>query len=213
MWPKCLLFTYYLWSLFKIDISIFNTSPLNEKTGQSWVYFRDDMCFLQWWFLFSIPSRITGCLDLKTSVWEGQYNLMWQVWVFTYDWFFFVPMICSPPGSSVHGILQARILEQVAMLSSRESAWPRDWTHISCVSCMAVRFFTTETPGKPLSMVQGSQNSTKMLCSRNIMYGGRPFIFAFIFFMWKSSQDTFSEGAGPLLPCKHAVYLEVQSLC
>ena len=77
---------------------------------------------------------------------------------------------------------------------------------------LAVRFFTTETPGKPLSMVQGSQNSTKMLCSRNIMYGGRPFIFAFIFFMWKSSQDTFSEGAGPLLPCKHAVYLEVQFL-
>ena len=33
---------------------------------------------------------------------------------------------CSPPGSSVHGILQARILEWVAMLSSRESSQPRD---------------------------------------------------------------------------------------
>ena len=35
-------------------------------------------------------------------------------------------MDCSPPGSPVHGILQARILEWVAMPSSRESSWPRD---------------------------------------------------------------------------------------
>ena len=36
------------------------------------------------------------------------------------------PMDCSPPGSSVHGILQARILEWVAMLSSRGSSSSRD---------------------------------------------------------------------------------------
>ena len=42
------------------------------------------------------------------------------------------PMDCSPPGSSVHGISQARILEWVAISSSRESSWPRDWTLISC---------------------------------------------------------------------------------
>ena len=42
------------------------------------------------------------------------------------------PMDWSPPGSSVHGILQARILEWVAISSSRESSWPRDWTLISC---------------------------------------------------------------------------------
>ena len=36
------------------------------------------------------------------------------------------PMVCSPPGSSVHGILQARILEWVTMRSSRRSSWPRD---------------------------------------------------------------------------------------
>ena len=41
------------------------------------------------------------------------------------------PMDCSPPGSSVRGILQARILEWVAMPSSRDSSQPRDWTHIS----------------------------------------------------------------------------------
>ena len=53
---------------------------------------------------------------------------------------------CSPPGCSVHEILQARILEWVAMPSSRGSSWPNDWTHVSCISCIADRFFTTEPP-------------------------------------------------------------------
>ena len=38
----------------------------------------------------------------------------------------------SLPGFSVHGILQARILEWVAISFSKGSSWPRDWTHISC---------------------------------------------------------------------------------
>ena len=46
------------------------------------------------------------------------------------------PMDCSPPGSSVHGILQARILEWVAMHFSRGSSQPMDRTHISYVSCI-----------------------------------------------------------------------------
>ena len=41
------------------------------------------------------------------------------------------PIDCSLPDSSVHGILQARILEWFAMPSSRGSSWPRDWTCIS----------------------------------------------------------------------------------
>ena len=41
---------------------------------------------------------------------------------------------CNPPGSSVHGILQARILEWVAIPFSRGSFWPRDWTHITCIA-------------------------------------------------------------------------------
>ena len=46
------------------------------------------------------------------------------------------PMDCSPPGSSVHGILQARILEWVALPSSRGSSQRRDQTHLSYVSCI-----------------------------------------------------------------------------
>ena len=45
------------------------------------------------------------------------------------------PMHCSPPGSSVHGILQARILKWDVISSSRGSSQPRYQTHVSCVSC------------------------------------------------------------------------------
>ena len=45
-----------------------------------------------------------------------------------------MPDSCSPPGSSVHGISQARIPEWVAISSSRGSSWPRDQTHVSRVS-------------------------------------------------------------------------------
>ena len=46
------------------------------------------------------------------------------------------PMDCGPPVSSVHGIILARILEWVAISPYRGSSWPRDWTLISCVSCI-----------------------------------------------------------------------------
>ena len=58
------------------------------------------------------------------------------------------PMDYGPPGSSVHGILQARILEWVAMPSSRGPSGPRDQTHISCSSRIAGGFFTTEPVGE-----------------------------------------------------------------
>ena len=46
------------------------------------------------------------------------------------------PTLCSPPHTSVHGISQARVWEWVAISSSRGSSWLRDWTLISCVSCI-----------------------------------------------------------------------------
>ena len=49
------------------------------------------------------------------------------------------PMDCSSPGSSVHGILQARILEWIAIPFSGESSQPRDQIQVSCI---AGGFFT-----------------------------------------------------------------------
>ena len=66
----------------------------------------------------------------------------------------FDPMDCSPPDSSVHGILQARILEWIVIPSSRGSSPPRDGTWVSWVSCMTDWFFTAEPLGKPLSVLR-----------------------------------------------------------
>ena len=62
------------------------------------------------------------------------------------------PTLCNPidaslPGSSIHGIVQARILEWDAIPYSRGSSQPRDWTHVSYT---VGRFFNTELLGKPL---------------------------------------------------------------
>ena len=59
------------------------------------------------------------------------------------------PMDCRLQGSSVIAILQATILEWVAMPSSRGSSQPKDGTHISCTSCIEGVFITTELPGMP----------------------------------------------------------------
>ena len=59
------------------------------------------------------------------------------------------PMDCSPPGSSVHGIFQARILELVGISYSRGLSWPRDGRSPESPA-LGGGFFTTQPPGKPL---------------------------------------------------------------
>ena len=59
------------------------------------------------------------------------------------------PMDSRSPGSSVHGILQARILEWVAMPSSRGSSPPTHWAHVFYVSCIGMRSLLPESCGKP----------------------------------------------------------------
>ena len=56
------------------------------------------------------------------------------------------PMDCSLPSFSVHGILQARVLEWIVIPFSRGSSWPKDWNCNSCASCTTGRFFTAEPP-------------------------------------------------------------------
>ena len=66
----------------------------------------------------------------------------WSVGLSVMSYSFCDPMDCNPPGSSVHGILQARILEWVAYPFSRGLSQPRNWTRVSCI---AGRFFTMWT--------------------------------------------------------------------
>ena len=84
-----------------------------------------------------LPSQIIG-----HSQWK------WKCWSLSHVQFFATPWSVAPPGSSVHGILQARILEWVGIPFYRGSSQPRDQTRISCT---VSRFFTIratrEVPG------------------------------------------------------------------
>ena len=78
----------------------------------------------------SVPSCPRSCW--YTEFTKGN---EWNKWCIMYEslghvWLFAPPKHCSLPGSSVHGILQARTLEWVAMPSSRGFSQPRDWTQI-----------------------------------------------------------------------------------
>ena len=94
------------------------------------------------------------------------------------------PMDCSPPGSSVRGILQARILEWVAMPSTMGSSCPRDRTVFLMFPALAVRFFTLAAPGKP--------NSCAWLCVFRVYN-------AILRVMVKTLERLYSS----LLPCLH----------
>ena len=85
------------------------------------------------------------------------------------------PTLCStrdgsPPGSSVHGIFQARVLEWVTMPSSRGYSRPRDRTHDSCISGLAGRFFTTEPPRSPKewACIRTNPRATQPLAERSL---------------------------------------------
>ena len=82
--------------------------------------------FLLWWEVFAFMGAMSlqSCLTLCNS------------------------MDCSFSGSSVHGVLQARTLEWVAMPSSRGSSWPRDQTSI-CLLCWQEGSLPLIPPGKP----------------------------------------------------------------
>ena len=70
----------------------------------------------------------------------------------------------SPPGFSVRGILQAEILERVAVSYSRGSFRPRDRTHISCVSCTGrCVFLPLAPPGKPSSGTSDEKSAALMV--------------------------------------------------
>ena len=78
-------------------------------------------------------------------------------------------MECSSPGSSVHGILQARMLEWVAISYSRESSWPKNQTHILYISCTGRPILYHCTTWEILEFIkQAMQTHGRNLCRRVI---------------------------------------------
>ena len=77
------------------------------------------------------------------------------------------PLDCNLPRSSAYGMFQARTLEGVAISFSRASSWLRDGTWISCVSCIADRFFTWWAPGEvPIDTIL----YIKLLANKDLLY-------------------------------------------
>ena len=92
-----------------------------------------------------------------TKIVEKKHRNLTQLFIFHF-WYLLVsqscltlcnPMDCSPPGSSVHRILQARILEWVVIPFSRKSSWPRGWIQFSYISGR----LPCEPLGKPLCLI------------------------------------------------------------
>ena len=81
------------------------------------------------------------------------------------------PMNCNLPGSSVHGILQARILQWVAISFSRGSSWPRDGTR---VSSMAGRRFTIWAPREAQTSMGPGKLCKQMSESCDLLNTHRP---------------------------------------
>ena len=104
---------------------------LKKKKNLSWL----GPEFCAWSFIRIVPG---SCMCMCVCVWAGGVQLLGRVRLFARAWL-------SPPGSSVRGILQTKILERVAIPSLKGSSPPRDQTQI----CIAGGFFTAEPPGKP----------------------------------------------------------------
>ena len=84
-------------------------------------------------FICSGPHKVYSQCWQRSYSRNGYHHSISQCRPLSQDWRF-APPWTGPPGSSVHGISQARVLEWVVIPFSRGSSWPRDWTRISCIA-------------------------------------------------------------------------------
>ena len=103
-------------------------------------------------FWYCLASLFVGHTDLCFSNMSSVQAKLLQSCLTLCD-----PMDCSPPGSSVHRVLQEKYW------SGFPCPRPEDRTHVSCISCIAGRFFTSEPQGKP----NRSRNFTKLFFERH----------------------------------------------
>ena len=107
--------------------------------------------FLAWNHSTILQVEFVPLAEVPPRKQSIQFNITNMHIPLVYSWWLSVlvtqscPTLCNPvdsssPVSSVHGILQARMLEWVAILFSRVSSWPRGQTRVSCI---AGRFFTS----------------------------------------------------------------------
>ena len=131
----------------------------HDPLGSFWNFLNKRFSITYWIFSFCQPSKVDKnglsivdtIIDMSSVCMHAK---LLQSCPTLWD-----PVDCNPPASSALGILQARILEWVAMLSSRGSSWPRDQTCISYVSCIGRRLFTTGATWICHSWEEAEQNT------------------------------------------------------
>ena len=77
------------------------------------------------------------------------------------------PVDCSPPGSSIHGILQARILQWVAIPFSRGSSWPRDQTQVSRIGGRCFNLWATREAPNKVKRMKRTEDSLRDLWDKS----------------------------------------------
>ena len=119
------------------------------------------------------------------------------------------PILCdpvgrSPPGFSIHGIFQARVLEWVAISFSRRSSRPRDWTWVSCIAGRRFTLWATREAGGP-------KDPSKSMCSRSsafqnlrLSWGwGRMHLWLLGVLPWNTQARSWEEGTVPSSSFSH----------
>ena len=142
--------------------SVINTKPQSLVLNTLWVLIRHQSLSWQW------PKERADLIEKMVFTYKGRC-------VCVLSHFSHVPTPCDPmgcnrPGTSVHGILQARVLDWIAISSSSGSSSPRVRT---LVSCLAGGFFTSEPSGKSTKedkqlQSQHRQSSWPVLLTFNI---------------------------------------------
>ena len=142
-----------------MNIQFFIQSEVSQEREKYILYINAHTWNLEkWcWWIFAVQEwshRCRKCTSGHSREGEGGTNWKIRIDIYIYcccccccSVFHLLPTLCdlmdySLPGFSVHGILQARILWWVAISLSRGSFQPRDWTWVSCISCIAGSFFT-----------------------------------------------------------------------
>ena len=117
--------------------------------------------------LFFFQLRISGVIEM---VWRSSVSSNTQLCPTLCD-----PRDCSPPGSSVHRILLARILEWVSISSSSGSSWPRDWTHVSYLSCIGrwILYHYCYLGSPRRGSINRFFQTLRWLCTQKLYYGNQ----------------------------------------
>ena len=113
------------------------------------------------WQMQSVEGTHQWRTRNEETGWAGQaFLILWGVCSVMSDCL--RPHGLSPPGSSDHGISQARILEQAAISYPRVTSWPKDQNSVSCISCIS-RWTLHHWATREARSLRGNHNSTHPL--------------------------------------------------